>query len=191
MDGERKSRPSAPGTFGRRLALTLAVSLTGLAAVAAPVIGDGLNRGPEPAEPGVAATMPATAAQVAGADLGATVAAVRGKQSKKAKKRKKRKAPKPVVMRSRITTDAIVTEENRGTYVGIRCPAGSKAVAGGALSQYINLLVSSSAPNNPLTGKFTPRIWWVTVTNANIDGQGGSLSWRGVVTCLSPLKLGS
>ncbi len=171
--------------------LALLVVCGGATLIAAPVIGDGLNRGPEPASPRISMTVPATEAQVAGAgiDLSSSVSAKRPAKAKKKKKKKPR--PRPVMMRSRITTDAIVTEENRGTYVGVRCPAGSKAVAGGALSQYINLLVSSSAPNNPLTGKFTPRVWWVTVTNANIDGQGGSLSWRGVVTCLSPVSLGS
>ncbi|MGB6057601.1 MAG: hypothetical protein WBF71_04995 [Microthrixaceae bacterium] len=190
MDGERQRDRFPLVPRGRRLALALIVACGGLALVAAPVIGDGLNRSPEPASPRIAVTVPATEAQVAGAGISVRGTVSAKKAARKAKKRKKPRT-KPVMMRSRITTDAIVTEENRGTYVGIRCPVGSKAVAGGALSQYINLLVSSSAPNNPLTGQYTPRVWWVTVTNANVDGQGGSLSWRGVVTCLSPIALGS
>lgn len=184
--------------LGRTVAAALALACGGMALLSAPVIGDGLNRGPDPASPRVAATVPATDVQVAGAGIDLRSAAVsnnarkkRAKARQRAKAKRKRQARmKPVMMRSRITTDAILTEEGRGTYVGIRCPAGAKAVAGGAFSQYINLLVSSSAPNNPITGKYTPRVWWVTVTNSNIDGQGGSLSWRGVVTCLSPLRLG-
>lgn len=189
MTGERGRGRSPLRSRGGRLSLTLIIACGGVGLAAAPVIGDGLNRGPEPATPRIAMTVPATEAQVAGAGINLPTGAVSAKA--KAKKKKKKARNRPVMMRSRITTDAIVTEEHRGTYVGVRCPAGSKAVAGGAVSQYINLLVSSSAPNNPLTGKFTPRIWWITVTNANIDGQGGSLSWRGVVTCLSPVALGS
>ncbi|MDQ2621769.1 MAG: hypothetical protein M3Y45_01880 [Actinomycetota bacterium] len=183
MVGERKR--------GLKALFAVMFVLGGFGFVAAPVIGDGLNRGPEPATPRIAMTVPATEAQVAGAGINLPSGAVSAKAKTKAKKKKKKARNRPVMMRSRITTDAIVTEEHRGTYVGVRCPAGSKAVAGGVLSQYINLLVSSSAPNNPLTGKFTPRVWWITVTNANIDGQGGSLAWRGVVTCLSPVALGS
>jgi len=29
------------------------------------------------------------------------------------------------------------------------------------------------------------------VTNVNVDGNGGTLAWHGVVNCLSPVKLGS
>lgn len=154
-----------------------------MALVAAPVIGDGLNSSPDPAAQVVAATHPATSAQVAGAKGLATASAKR-------RPRTRRTVFRQVTLNSRITDQAIVTEEGKGTYVGIRCPAGSKAISGGVLSQYINLLVSSSAPNHPLTGKFTPNIWWLTVTNVNVDGQGGSLSWHGVVNCLTPIRLG-
>lgn len=154
--------------------------------VAAPVIGDGLNSHPAPAGQVVAATHPATSAQVATTRGLAPAAGVSAKRKKK---------PKPVLrqvtMNSRITDQAIVTEEGKGTYVGIKCPTGSKAISGGVLSQFINLLVSSSSPNHPLTGKFTPNTWWLTVTNVNVDGQGGSLSWHGVVNCLTPIKLGT
>lgn len=154
--------------------------------VAAPVIGDGLNEHPSPAAELIASTSPATSAQVASA-RGLAPASV----SAKKKRKKKRTVFRQVTMNSRITDQAIVTEEGKGTYVGIKCPAGSKAISGGVLSQYINLLVSSSAPNHPLTGKFTPNVWWLTVTNVNVDGQGGSLSWHGVVNCLTPVRLGS
>ncbi len=92
-------------------------------------------------------------------------------------------------LQSRVTDEPVVTEENRGSYVGVSCPKGSKAISGGVLNKYINLLVSSSAPNHPISGKYTPRTWWLTVTNANVDGQGGSLPWRGMVNCLKPVRL--
>lgn len=155
-----------------------------LLGISAPVIGDGLNEGPAPAGQVVAATHPATSSQVA-TTRGLAPSAVASA------KRKKKPALRQVTMNSRITDEAITTEEGKGTYVGIKCPAGSKAISGGVLSQYINLLVSSSAPNHPLTGKFTPNVWWLTVTNVNVDGQGGSLSWRGVVNCLTPIRLGT
>ena len=159
-----------------------------LLVVSAPVVADGLNSHPAPAERVIAATSPATSVQVASAQgLGTAPLATTS-----AKKRQKTKTVlRRVTMNSRITDQPIVTEEGKGTYVGIKCPVGQKAISGGVVSQYINLLVSSSAPNQPLTGKFTPNIWWVTVSNVNVDGQGGSLSWHGVVNCLSPVRLGT
>lgn len=161
--------------------------------IAAPVIGDGLNSQPSPAPELIAATSPATSAQLAGTrGLARSLpASVSAKETDSSKPRVRKVVYRQVTMHSRITDQAIVTEEGKGTYVGIRCPSGSKAISGGVLSKYINLLVSSSAPNHPLDGKFTPNIWWLTVTNVNVDGQGGSLSWHGVVNCLTPIKLGS
>lgn len=189
----------------------MAIGAVSAAAVlfAAPVIGDVLNRSPEPATPRIEATVPATAAQIAGSAIspdGATGAGMTGVRSDgvvgtrnagidaagatvAAVKPRKKRPTRPLTLQSRITTNAIVTEENAGSYVGVRCPAGTVAIGGGIISPYINLLISSSAPNNPVTGKHTPGTWWVSVTNTNIDGTGGALSWRGVVNCLSPVKL--
>lgn len=156
----------------------------------APVIGDGVNRSPEPATPRIALTVPATQAQAAAAGItdAAAVSAATGLQPRKPGARV---SVQPITIRSRITSSWISTEENHGSYVGIRCPAGSKAISGGVISNYINLLLSSSSPNRPTTGKYTPGTWWVSVTNTNIDGNGGTLAWRGVVNCLSPVRLGS
>jgi len=176
-------RDQAGGSAGRRRRLGFgAVTATIVAALAlgvAPVIGDGLNQTPSPANPVIAGTVVASAPQ-------ARAATVSGGATVSAKASAKRA---PMLFTSRLTRNPIVTEEGKGTFVGVSCPAGYKAVSGGVLTSYINLLVSSSAPNNPLSGKFTPQVWWLTVTNANIDGQGGSLSWKGVVNCLSPVKL--
>jgi hypothetical protein len=168
---------------GRRrrvgLAALAAAILTALALGVAPVIGDGLNQAPAPADPVIAGTVVASVPQSRAAST--AVAARLGARSTARRV--------PLLFTSRVTENPIVTEEGKGTFVGVACPTGYKAVSGGVTSSYINLLVSSSAPNNPLSGKFTPRIWWLTVTNANIDGQGGSLSWKGVVNCLSPIRL--
>lgn len=150
----------------------------------APVIGDGLNSQPAPAPQVVAATSPATSVQVAGASGLAGVSTARNGQKKQTVLRR-------VTISSRITDNEILTEEGKGTFVGIKCPTGSKAMSGGVLSKYINLLVSSSSPNHPLTRKYTPNIWWLTVTNVNVDGNGGTLPWLGVVNCLSPARLGT
>jgi len=153
----------------------------------APVVGDGLNSGPAPAPQVIAATHPATSAQVAGARGIAAVSTVPGR-----KRQKVRNVLRRVTVTSRITNDPILTEEGRGTFVGIRCPTGSKAISGGIVSPYINLLISSSSPNKPVVdGKYTPNTWWLSVTNVNVDGNGGTLAWHGVVNCLSPVKLGS
>ena len=150
--------------------------------VVAPVIADGLNSSPSPAPRVIAATHPATSVQVAGTH-GLTGASASGT--------KKRSKPilRRVTLSSRITDQEILTEEGKGTFVGIKCPTGSKAISGGVLSKYINLLVSSSSPNHPLTRKYTPNTWWLTVTNVNVDGNGGTLPWQGVVNCLSPARL--
>ena len=174
------------------------VAVFGAAAIAvllfavAPVIGDGLNSEPDPAPTVIAETHPATSAQVAGARGLAPTGATASTTKKKSKKRRKvRTVLRRVTITSRITDQEILTEEGKGTYVGIKCPPGSKAISGGVLSRYINLLVSSSAPNHPLTKKYTPNTWWLTVVNVNVDGNGGTLPWQGVVNCLSPAKLGA
>lgn len=175
---------SAAGRKGRAALIGAVIGGVCLFLVA-PVIGDGMNSHPAPAPQLIAATHPATSLQVAGArglnDAAASITS------------KKRKKPRPVLRRvtlsSRITDQEILTEEGKGTYVGIKCPTGSKAISGGVLSKYINLLVSSSSPNHPLTRKYTPNIWWLTVVNVNVDGNGGTLPWRGVVNCLTPVRV--
>lgn len=169
MEGrDRKSRRA-----GAVAAVALAVLFFGVA----PVIGDGLNQTATPNRPVVPGTVAATSAQVAASRMAGSAGA----------------AAKPKLRRltfeSRVTDEPIVTEENKGSYVGVKCPKGSKAISGGVLNRYINLVVSSSAPNNPISGKYTPRTWWLTVTNANVDGQGGSLPWHGIVNCLKPVRL--
>jgi hypothetical protein len=150
----------------------VAVLAAGLAIGVAPVVGDGLNQQPLPASPLNPPTVLATVPQ-AGAEVRAAIS-----------------ARPQMTLRSRITKDPVVTEAGKGTFAGITCPKGYKAISGGVISGYINLLISSSSPNNPLSGQYTPRTWWLTVTNADVDGQGGSLAWRGVVNCLAPVALG-
>jgi len=154
--------------------------------VVGPVIGDGLNSSPDPAPVVIATTHPATSTQVAGARGLASASTVNA-----GTKRKTRTVLRRITITSRITDQEILTEEGNGTFVGIKCPTGSKAISGGVLSKYINLLVSSSAPNHPLTRKYTPSTWWLTVVNVNVDGNGGTLPWQGVVNCLSPARLGT
>ena len=180
--GRRDQGPA--GRHFRRLGAFTAVLAVGLAVGVAPVIGDGLNRQPDPNQTVIVPTVPATEAQVASGagNLNRAVTSAA---------RRTRTVMRPVFVESRITDSAapIVTEEGRGTYVGIKCPGRSIAISGGVLSSYINLLISSSSPNHPISGKYTPRMWWLTVTNVNIDGEGGPLAWRGLVNCISPVKL--
>lgn len=182
MPGSGKGRSSGRRKFHLTVGVLAAAALSLL--VVTPVVGDGLNSSPAPAPRVIAATSPATSLQVAGAQgmSGASVAAAK-------KKKKSKQVLRRISINSRITSHEILTEEGKGTFVGIKCPNGAKAISGGVLSRYINLLVSSSAPNHPLTRKYTPRIWWLTVTNVNVDGNGGTLPWQGVVNCLSPVRL--
>lgn len=181
---------SSTGRTGRVAITGAATLLLGLFAVA-PVVGDGLNSQPDPAPRLIAETHPATSLQVPGANGLASASAVRNNKQKAKKRKKTRVAVRKVTIRSRITDQEILTEEGKGTFVGIKCPAGSRAISGGVLTKYINLLVSSSSPNHPLTRKYTPNIWWLTVTNVNVDGNGGTLPWQGVVNCISPARLGT
>jgi hypothetical protein len=166
-----------------RLAAAVAILAAGLAVGVAPVIGDGLNQKPLPASPLTPATVVASAPQALASGQNINRAGIAASARTSARR------PQPLVLRSRITKVPLVTEEGTGTFVGVACPRGSRAISGGVISGFINLVMSSSSPNNPLSGKYTPQIWWLTVTNANIDGQGGSLSWRGVVNCLRPVAL--
>jgi len=174
------------------MAAAVSVLAAALTFGVAPVIGDGLNQKPLPNSPGTPPTVAASvnqasAAQVAGARIAGATNTTAGVAAKK--NTRKKPVVRRVLLKSRITEEPVVTEENKGTFVGVKCPKGYKAISGGVLSGFINLLVSSSSPNNPLSGKYTPRTWWLTVTNANVDGQGGSLAWRGVVNCLSPVTV--
>jgi hypothetical protein len=168
------------------LAFGAVALVVGLTFGVAPVIGDGLNQQPAPATPVRPATVVASAPQAGAAGL--PVVAGSGQSSRPG--RAGISAGRQIVLKSRITKEPLITEEGKGTFAGISCPEGYKAISGGVISGYINLLISSSSPNNPLSGKYTPRTWWLTVTNADIDGQGGSLPWRGVVNCIAPVALG-
>lgn len=172
---------------GRAVVGLGAVVALGLFATA-PVIGDGLNSRPDPAPIMRADTHLATSVQIAAARGLAGASATRAGH-KRGKKKKSRRVPRKLTIRSRITNQEILTEEGKGTFVGIRCPDGSKAISGGVLTKYINLLASSSSPNHPMTGKYSPKVWWLTVTNVNVDGEGGTLPWRGVVNCVSPARI--
>lgn len=178
-----------------RLGLVTGLLALGLVFGVAPTVGDGLNAQPDIAFAPNVGTVPATDAQVAAGNIaanGAALSAVK-KTNRKSKKKKRRKnfRVKPVYIQSRITDSEapIQTAAGKGSYVRLACPGGAVAVSGGMLTSFINLVISSSGPNNPITGAYTPRTWWVTVVNADIDGQGGTLGWRGIVNCMSPVRL--
>lgn len=184
MLGSGKGDSSARRT--RRAAIsTVAVAVLLLSATA-PVVGDGLNRQPARA-PGVTmSTLPASSVQAADA------AGLAGISATRPAKRKPRVRTRTVLRRVAISTritDEIFTEEGKGTFAPIKCPPGAKAISGGLLGKYINLMVSSSSPYHPLNRKYTPNIWWLTIVNVNVDGNGGTLPWQGVVNCLSPARL--
>jgi len=178
----RRDQGSAGRGARRRIAVGAVVLAGALAIGVAPVVGEGTSPIATPNEQLVVNTVPATKAQVAGSGTmsGAMISA-----------KKKKKMAKKVEIESRITDSEtpIVSEVNRGTFVGIKCPNGSIAISGGVVTSYIDLLISHSAPNNPLTGAYTPRMWWLTVTNANLNANDRPLPWRGVVNCMSPARV--
>ena len=74
--------------------------------------------------------------------------------------------------------------------MGLTCPRGYTAISGGAVTGFINLLVSHSAPIKP-TGRqrYTPRTWWVAVTNVPIDTDAEDpLPWHPVVNCVNRVR---
>ena len=171
--------------FEARFGAVVALLTLGLVFGVAPTVGDGLNREADIAPAPNVGTVPATQAQVAASGITSNGAALSA-----AKKQQKTKT-RPISIQSRITDSEapIMTEEGKGSYVRLVCPKGAVAVSGGMLTSFINLVISSSGPNNPISSGYTPRTWWVTVVNANVDGQGGTLGWRGIVNCMSPVKL--
>lgn len=187
MDDLGRRDQGSAGRGFKRLGIMLAVLTVGLTVGVAPVIGDGMNAAP--VEVKNVPTVLATQAQVAASNLpmAGNAAAI----SKTKKKKKAKPGIKRVVIESRITDSAspIVTPEGQGSFVEIACPKGSLAVSGGIVTNSINLLMSSSSNNSPEDFRYSPRKWYVAVTNVNVDGRGGALSWRGIVNCISPAKL--
>ncbi|HEY7150225.1 MAG TPA: hypothetical protein VH391_00945 [Solirubrobacterales bacterium] len=95
-------------------------------------------------------------------------------------------------VKTRISSHAIMTNKNSGDFVGLTCPRGYTAMSGGAVTGFINLLVSHSAPIKP-TGRqrYTPRTWWVAVTNVPIDTHAEDpLPWHPVVNCVNHVRVG-
>jgi hypothetical protein len=191
MNGLGRRVQGSAGSRARRLGVIFAVLTAGLTFGVAPVVGDGMNA--SPVEVVDVPTVRATQAQVAASNMALTQAAnaAVNRARKKNKKRKRRPGLRKVTIESRITNadSPIVTPEGKGTFVAITCPKGSLAISGGMVTTSINLLMSSSSNNSPVDYRYSPRKWYVAVTNVNVDGRGGALSWRGVVNCLSPAKL--
>jgi hypothetical protein len=97
-----------------------------------------------------------------------------------------------VRMKTRISRHAIMTDKNSGDFVGLTCPHGYTALSGGAVTGFINLLISHSAPIKP-TGRqrYTPRTWWVAVTNVPTDPDAENpLPWHPVVNCVNRIRVG-
>jgi hypothetical protein len=132
----------------------------------------------EPAHPLRVDLRPATRAEIAAAQLnGGTAKAREGK----------------LRLKAWISRRPIRTAPGASNFVGLTCPRGA-AISGGALTGFTNLVMSQSAPMYPgepppRFGKYTPRTWWVAVTNANFDGSDETLPWTALVNCLSPINV--
>jgi hypothetical protein len=163
-----------------RRVLVLAVScLVGGILLGALATGGSADLAPisvEPAHPLKVPTRPATASEAASAKLGSTSRTAKGGNR--------------ITLKARISQMPIETDPRKSNFVGLDCPKGYVAISGGALTGFANLLMSQSVPINPRNGKYTPRTWWVSVTNSNLDGSGETLPWRPLVNCLKPIKQG-
>jgi len=141
----------------------------------------GGTAGPSPArpvpgaDPVRVASRPASGSEVAAAEL-----------AKAASRRSTRQTVK-----TRISRHAIRTAPNKGSSIGLTCPRGYVALAGGALTGFNDLLISHSAPLKP-TGRhrYTPRTWWIAVTNIPVDGSNSALPWYPVVNCVNRIRVG-
>ena len=87
-----------------------------------------------------------------------------------------------------FVSDRIRTAPGSGTFVGVKCPRRYVAVSGGAINNFSSLTISSSAPNNPQTGRYTKGTWYVAMVNDDIDGAGLAAEWVAVVNCLSKVR---
>jgi hypothetical protein len=155
--------------------LVVAGALLGYLA-AAGATGSGSARPETGAAPVKVDSRPATRSEAAAAE----VAKVSGKLGLRTR------------LKTRISSHAIMTNENSGDFVGLTCPRGYTALSGGAVTGFINLLISHSAPIKP-TGRqrYTPRTWWVAVTNVPVDRNAEDpLPWHPVVNCVNRLKVG-
>jgi hypothetical protein len=181
----RAFRPGVPGRRARtpsRRSLTLGIVLVAAGALAgylaaAGVTGSGAARPLPGANPVKVASRPATRAEAAAAGLSglASKAHVGGQ-----------------LVKTRISRNPIMTRKNQGSFTGLTCPRGYTAISGGAVTGFINLLISHSAPIKP-TGRqrYTPRTWWVAVTNVPTDaGATDPLPWHPVVNCVNRVKVG-
>lgn len=143
---------------------------------AAGAIGSGAERPEAGATPVKVASRPATRSEATAAGL-AKVTAKLGLKT---------------TVKTRISSHAIMTNKNTGDFVGLTCPRGYTALSGGAVTGFINLLISHSAPIKP-TGRqrYTPRTWWVAVTNVPTDQDAEDpLPWHPVVNCVNKFKVG-
>jgi hypothetical protein len=163
-----------------RRSLTLALALVvGGALLGYLAAGGAAGPSPTQSEPGGdpvrVASRPATQGEVAAAGLPTMASKARSRGQ---------------VVKTRVSRHAIRTKPKKGRFIGLTCPRGYVALAGGALNSTINLLISHSAPLRPDTGRYTPRTWWVAVTNADVDGSHHKLPWYPVVNCVNRIRVG-
>jgi hypothetical protein len=169
----RVARPSRRSLIAGTVLVALGVLVGYLAAAGA--TGSGAARPEAGATPVKVASRPATQGEVAAAGV-SKITLLRGQ-----------------TVKTRISSHAIMTNKNSGDFVGLTCPKGYTAISGGAVTGFINLLVSHSAPIKP-TGRqrYTPRTWWVAVTNDPIDTHAEDpLPWHPVVNCVNHIRIGT
>jgi hypothetical protein len=143
---------------------------------AAGATGSGAARPAPGAHPVIVPSRPATSSEAAAAGLTPLGAKISLRQT----------------VKTRISRNPIMTRKNQGSFTGLTCPRGYTAMSGGAVTGFINLLISHSAPIKP-TGRqrYTPRTWWVAVPTVPTDaGAADPLPWRPVVNCVNRLKVG-
>ncbi len=94
-------------------------------------------------------------------------------------------------VKTRVSRHAILTGPGKGAFVGLTCPHDYVALSGGAVTGFNDLLISHSAPVKP-TGRqrYTPRTWWVAVTNIQTNGGADPLPWHPLVNCVNRIRVG-
>ena len=94
-------------------------------------------------------------------------------------------------VKTRISSHAVRTDSESGDFIGLTCPRGYTALSGGAVTGFTDLVISHSSPLKPTGGhRYTPRTWWVAVTNIPVDGNKQRLPWYPVVNCVNQLRVG-
>lgn len=81
------------------------------------------------------------------------------------------------------TRNPVTTEPDGGTITKLTCPRRFKAISGGIVNNFRDLVMAASTPINPANGRYSPRNWFVAARH--IGPTTTPLTWQPVIVCLN------